>query len=259
VALAACSSSGAPSAASRSAAATSPAGEPTVPAIDEICDVAPGTLARLPVRTLSFTTRDGVELYGAIVGRGRSGVVLANDVPHPFCELVPPALSLARRGYRVIIFDYRGHGESSDGDAAGRLDLDVLAAVTELRRSGVDHAVLMGSYGGAAAAILAAVEADPPVDGLIGISPAPRRGEYIGGPFDPIGALQAAPRLEVPVLYVTAKEDRFVPLPEVRRLDEVTGSRSKRLVVVDDLPGWYLLRYDAQAAGVVFRFLRAHG
>jgi alpha-beta hydrolase superfamily lysophospholipase len=212
---------------------------------------------RYHVRTVTFTTQDGVELYGALFGSGRAGVVLSNDVPHPLCEVVPPAVAMARRGYRVIVFDYRGHGESEDSDAAGRLDLDVLAADEELRRTGVEHVVLMGSYGGAAAAIVAAAEADLPVDGLVGISPAPQRGQYIGGPFDPMGALQAAPRLDVPVLYVTAESDGNLPVSEVRRLYDATGSE-KDLVVVDDLPSWYLLRYDARAAGAVFGFVRDH-
>lgn len=57
---------------------------------------------------------------------------MANDVPHPLCEEVLVARSLAQRALRVMVFDYRGHGESEAGPHPSRLDLDVAAAATEL-------------------------------------------------------------------------------------------------------------------------------
>ena len=79
-------------------------------------------------------------------------------------------------------------------------------------------AALAGSYGGAASAIVAATAMRPPPVALVGFDPAAERGQYIEGPFGPRGALTAAPDLRVPILYVTLRNDRFVPLAEVRRL-----------------------------------------
>ena len=260
IAAAACGPATAPAAGPGASTAGSPSGStgsPTVLSIGERCPDLQEA-GGLTARTVTFPASDGTSLYGAIIGSGSAGVVLANDVPHPICQLVAPATILARHGYRVLLFDYRGHGASAASDAAGRLDLDVLGAVGELRHEGASRVVLMGSYGGVAACVVAATEASAYVDGLVGFSPAAERGQYIGGPFDPVGALRAAPRLRVPVLYVAALHDGFVPVPEARRLYAATGSSDKTFLVVDDLPSWYLLQYDDRAASAVFRFLAQH-
>lgn len=212
------------------------------------------------VATVALRTGDGVSLYGAEVGSGDRGVLLANDVPHAFCEDLPPALLLARRGYHVLVFDYRGHGESADaGGQPGRLDLDVAAAVADLRDRGATRVALLGSYAGAAACVVAAVRITPPVDAVVGFSPPVRRGQYVEGPFDPEGQLAAAPRLRMPTLYATATTDRFVSLADVRRLYEATGARRKDLVTVTEGPGgWYLLRYNGVVRRAVLRFLAAN-
>jgi pimeloyl-ACP methyl ester carboxylesterase len=195
------------------------------------------------VRTAPIVTSDGVTLYAATIGKGPVGLVMANDVPHSLCEELPEAALFARHGYRVEVFDYRDRGESGPGGAtAGRLDRDVVAAADALARDGARCIALAGSYGGVAAAILAAASMHPAPVAVVGFDPAPERGEYIEGPFGPEGALTAAPGLRMPVLYVTLRNDRFVPLAEVRHLLRVTGSNDKQLVVVPSgVIGWGLL------------------
>jgi predicted alpha/beta hydrolase len=192
--------------------------------------------------TIQVTTSDGVHLYAAVFGSGTTGIVMANDVPHDICEEVPEAQLLAAKGFRVAVFDYRDRGASGPAGAnPGRLDLDVAAVAQELRGLGSSCLVLAGSYGGVAASILAALERPRPA-ALIGFSPAVLRGQYIQGPFGPEGALQVAPRLRVPALYVTERSDGFLPVGEVRRLLRVTGSADKRLIVTPPtLAGWSLL------------------
>jgi hypothetical protein len=255
-------------AASRSSApataATSAAGSPSAPAgaptpLDTRC---PGAVSGVAVRTAALTTSDGVTLYAATIGRGPVGLVMANDVPHSLCEELPEAQLFAQRGYRVEVFDYRDRGESgSGGSNPGRLDLDVAAAAGALLRQGSRCVALAGSYGGAAAAIVAATTMRPRPFAVVGFDPAAERGQYIEGPFDPVGALDAAPRLRVPVLYVTLAHDRFVPLSEVRHLLNVTGSADKDLVVVPSgLIGWGLLDLSPSSARVqraVFSLLRS--
>ena len=187
---------------------------------------------------------------------------MANDVPHSLCEELPEAQVFAEHGFRVEVFDYRDRGESgSSGSNPGRLDLDVNAAADALRRQGAQCVAVAGSYGGAAAAIVAAATMHPSPFAVVGFDPAAERGQYIEGPFDPVGAFDAAPRLRTPVLYVTLAHDRFVPLSEVRRLFRVTGSGDKHLVVVPSgLIGWGLLDLSSSSARVqraVFSLLRS--
>ena len=115
---------------------------------------------------------------------------MANDVPHPLCEEVPIANSLADRGLRVMVFDYRGHGESDPGRHPGRLDLDIRAAVAELQRAGARRVVVMGAYAGGALALAASGEGGSEIAGVAGVSTAPRRGEYVNGPYSGPGALE---------------------------------------------------------------------
>jgi len=223
----------------------------------------PGQTIGLKARTLMFRTPDGISLYGAVFGSGHAGAVLANDVPHQICEEVPAAAWFAQRGLRTIVFDYRGHGESEIGSDPGRLDLDVAGAAAELRRLGVARVLLVGSYAGVAATVVASTKISPAVEGVIGFSPAPSRGQYVNGPFDPIGALQAAPRMRPPALYVTVRGDQYVPVAEVERLYRATGSREKRLVVVGYGPAsWDLLDFSPfmrRVDRLVEGFIRAHG
>lgn len=53
---------------------------------------------------------------------------------------------LAKSGYRVLLFDYRGTGDSAwaNGAAYNDYDADVLGGVAELRRFGARKIVLVG-------------------------------------------------------------------------------------------------------------------
>jgi pimeloyl-ACP methyl ester carboxylesterase len=186
--------------------------------------------------------------------------VVANDVPHPLCESLTPARFLAARGYRVLVFDYRDHGLSDASDAPGRLDRDLAGAVDELRSRGAARVMVLGSYAGVAAAVVAATEIHPPVDGVIGISPAPVRGQWVEGPFGPIGAYRAAPHLLVPSMYLTVRTDPYVSLREVRRLYRLTASPAKDLVVIPAGSGGFstidLNPYAARVRSALLMFIR---
>lgn len=259
--LAACSSASTPGSSGVSTGATSgspdatqssPPAPVTAPALD--CEGAANA------RAIWFQAADGTRLYGAIIGSGRVGVVVANDVPHPLCETLTVARLLGGHGNRVLVFDYRDRGNSDASDAPGRLDQDVAGAVDELRSRGVARVILLGSYAGVAAAVVAATEIDPPVDGVIGISPAAVRGQWVEGPFGPIGAFQAAPRLRVPALFITVRSDRYVSLGEVRRLYRLTASPDKDLVVIPSGSGGFdsidFSSYEGRVRDAILSFVR---
>jgi dienelactone hydrolase len=222
----------------------------------------PDVLGNAHAATTTVTTSDGVTLYAATIGHGPIGLVMAEDVPHSICEELPEAVLFAQHGYRVEVFDWRDRGSSgTSGANPGRLDRDVEAAASTLRRQGSRCVAVVGSYGGAAAAIVAAVSMHPAPVALVAFDPAALRGQYIEGPFGPEGALDAAPRVETPVLYVTLQGDRFVPVSEVRRLEHATGSPSHLVVVPAGLIGFGLLDLSPDSARVqraVFSFLRSN-
>jgi pimeloyl-ACP methyl ester carboxylesterase len=224
----------------------------TAPALD--CAGAAGA------RAIWFQAADGTRLYGALLGSGPVGIVVANDVPHPLCESLTPARFLAARGYRVLVFDYRDRGLSDASDAPGRLDQDVAGAVAELRSHRAARVLLLGSYAGVAAAVVAATEIHPPVDGVIGISPAPVRGQWVEGPFGPVGAFRAAPHLLVPTMYLTVRTDPYISLREVRRLYRLTASPTKDLVVIPAGSGGFgtidLNSYAGRVRSAILTFVR---
>jgi pimeloyl-ACP methyl ester carboxylesterase len=238
---------------------TSPS--PTATESIPIADRCPSEVAEVPagidMRTIRFTASDGTSLYGVVVGAGDLEIALASA--GPFCDEIQPATYLARHGNRVLAYEYRGHGESDDSsEAPGRLDKDVWGAVTTLRGMGSPHVVLVGSYGGVAAAVVAAPRIRPAVNGIVGFSPAVFRGQYINGPFGPESALQAAPRVRVPILLVTAPYDQNLTDNEVQRLFDAIGAADKQPLVVGTTPGWYLLQYEARVRRTVLRFLQEH-
>jgi len=79
-----------------------------------------------------------------------------------------------------------------------------------------------------------------------------------------LGAQSAVPRMTSPSLFVVAREDRKVSVPDMRGLYRAAGSNDKRLVV---LPasfghGWNIVSTISgrvtSAARMVLDFLRAH-
>ena len=118
-------------------------------------------IAQEPV---SFPTQDGGVVYAAQYGAGSHGVVLAHGGRYSKESWDDQARTLADSGFRVLAFDFRGHGKSrgpTTKPAEGRR-FDVLAAVDFLRRAGATRISVIGaSMGGDYAA--EAAEARPGV------------------------------------------------------------------------------------------------
>jgi pimeloyl-ACP methyl ester carboxylesterase len=105
---------------------------------------------------VSFPTQDEGQIYGDLYGKGDRGVVLAHGGRFNKESWEKQAQALAKAGFRVLAFDFRGYGKSRGPGQAQPLDaplhLDVLAAVRYLRDSGAKTvAVVGGSMGGGAA------------------------------------------------------------------------------------------------------------
>ena len=173
---------------------------PTAAPPTTVAAAAKGCLtAAEAAKVFRFSTSDGASLVGLTMGRGRTGLVLGHQLGSDLCEWLPQARAFADRGYRVLVFDFAGFGDSRAGPD-GRVDNDVVAATAELRRRGADRVVLVGSSMGGTAVLSAATRIRPPVAGVVSLSGA--------SSFGGVDAEGAMARLRVPVLFVAAADDQ---------------------------------------------------
>lgn len=71
---------------------------------------------RLPLKDVSFRTSDHLTLRGwYIPSRNRAAIIVTHGFGDNRADMAPEMLLLARHGYGVLLFDWRGHGES-EGD-----------------------------------------------------------------------------------------------------------------------------------------------
>jgi pimeloyl-ACP methyl ester carboxylesterase len=215
-----------------------------------------------PSRSLWFRASDRVRLHGVVLGRGRAGVVLAHQYPADLCGWASYAGTLARNGFQVLLFDFRGFGESErpSGRRAGRVELDVAAAAAELRRLGARSVILVGASFGGAAVLVAAPMLRPSPAGVVSLSGEADLRPILGSSY-PLNALAAVPRLRSPLLLLVARGDSYISVPGTRSLLRAAGTKQKRLVV---FPAGYhgveLLTapYGPRVHRLLLAFLRAH-
>jgi pimeloyl-ACP methyl ester carboxylesterase len=192
------------------------------------------------VRTgaVEFTTSAGEELEGYQQGTGDTGVVLAHQSDGNLCQWKAYASTLARQGYRTLIFTFK--------DA---LDQDVVAAVEQIRRAGAKRVILIGASMGGTASVVAAADATLFVDGLIVLS-APTG-------YQNIDALAEAPKLTMPLLLIAGDQDALYSEQARKLRDAATKAPERKLLVVKSAGhGVDLVSGDVQQA--IEDFLRAH-
>jgi pimeloyl-ACP methyl ester carboxylesterase len=197
---------------------TSPAASPS-PRSDEC------VTGSTDVSQLRFTTNDGIELYGARLGTGKIGVILAHQINNDLCAWLPFGRYLAAKGFTVLAFDFQGYG-ASDPTQAGIGDTDVAATAAERRSLGIQRIALIGVSAGGTALLVAASRIRPPVEAVVSLS----------GPagFEQLDATEAVHRSTVPVLFVVAREDRSFAA-DARSMSRAARSQAKGLHI---LPGY---------------------
>ncbi len=161
-------------------------------AADDRC-LQPGETA------VQMRAADGVTVYGVEVGAGTTGVVLAHQYLSDHCGLMEYARALSQQGYRTLAIDFRCYGLSSC-ESSRRLDLDVAAAVAQLRTDGATHIKLIGASMGGTAVLVASSRIRPVVQGVVSLS----------GPvyFRGLNARLAVIRSRVPVRFLVSRGDR---------------------------------------------------
>ncbi len=217
----------------------------------------------LHARTFWFRAADGTRLAGATVGHGSATVILATEYPADQCRWLDYARVLRRAGFAVFLFDFRGLGESAQARKPGeanRYQSDVLGAVAEARRRSAGTILLVGASLGGTAALVAVPSIEPPVAAVASLS-----GEADLESFFPgagLSADAAVRRLHVPLLVMVSRGDRYVSVPDARRLIRRAAAHDKRLYVFPGAyHGWDLLYtapYRTRAGRILLRFLRAH-
>lgn len=195
-----------------------------------------------------FETGDGLVLGAWFVPAGgdgplapRAAVLVCNGNAGNRADRAPLAAALARRGYAVLLFDYRGYGGNPGSPSEAGLLEDARAARRHLEVL-VPGApvVLFGESLGSAVALAEAV-ARPP-GALVLRSPftslaALGRLHY---PFLPVGrllrdrypCLDRIADLACPLFVAAGERDGIVPLSESRALFDAAPGSVKRLLVV---------------------------
>lgn len=180
--------------------------------------------AGIEVQHVSFATEDGGLIHADLYGKGDRGVVLAHGGRFTKESWQPQAQQLARAGFHILAFDFRGFGQShGPGDSdmfTAPVHLDVLAAVRYLRKNGAKTvAIVGGSFGGGAAADASIASQPGEINGLVLLA------AEGNGP---------AERIKVPLLEIVARDDandEGLRLPRIRAWFD--KAQPKKLLVLD--------------------------
>jgi pimeloyl-ACP methyl ester carboxylesterase len=197
-----------------------------------------------------FRAPDGTRLAGVMLGRGKTGIALGHELNTNLCVWLPLARTLAARGYRVLAFDHRGHGESEQYPKAFfRVDRDFVGAVRALHSRGSTRFVLMGASMGATAAMVAAPRVGGSLRAVVELSGPPA--------YETIDARPAVKRLAAPVLFGVGSDDAAF-VPGTRELAALSPNRASRLEIRQgSAHGTRLLR-EAAFRNLVLDFVRQH-
>ena len=205
------------------------------------------------VEHISFGSEDGAVINADLYGEGDRGVVLAHGGQFTKESWQPQAKQLAREGYRVLAFDFRGFGKShgpgdSDMDTAP-MHLDVLGAVHYLRQNGVKTVAVMGGSFGGGAALDASIASRPGEINRLVLLAADWNGP--------------AERIRVPLLVIVARNDandEGLRLPRIRAWFEKAPQPKKLLVLEGSAHAQFLFQTDQsdRVMREVLQFLSAN-
>ncbi|HEX3268891.1 MAG TPA: alpha/beta hydrolase [Gaiellaceae bacterium] len=196
-----------------------------------------------------FRAADGTRLVGHLFGRGPKAIVFAHQSPGDLCQWLWFAKREARRGYMALVFDLRNYGQSQHRQTSTRgFGLDVAAAAKLVRSRGARKVFLVGASFGGSAVIVGGADARPQVDGVVSVS----------GAADLVGAIDAARRLQAPVLFLAGRLDTDFA-SDARRLYAGTASADKAIQILErGEHGTDLVASSPAARRLIDGFFAAH-
>ena len=163
---------------------------------------------------VTLTTDDGIELGAFLFAPPEpsdTAVVLAHMSGSGKEAWTDVAVALARNGVSALMFDFRGYA-GQEGEQDTELDMDVTAAITDVRARGAARVFVVGASMGGTAAVAAA--AQHKLDGIVAVSPAAE--------FDDLDALALAEDVEEPSLFIAARDDEEYAAA-AEQLADITG------------------------------------
>ena len=154
-------------------------------------------------------------------GEGDRGIVLAHGGRRTKTHWEKQARALVNAGFRVIAFDFRGHGQSRAGRSGDDgVRFDVLAAVRYLHDKGAKTVSVVGASFGGWAAAQASIEAHPgEIDRLVILA----------------GEIDEPQKVKVRKLFIVTRDDANDAGPRLPRIRKQydRAPDPKELVVLD--------------------------
>lgn len=207
--------------------------------LQAVGEVPPG------VETVSYVTADGSTAeawYLPVAGEAHGSIVVFNGNAGNRSHRLPFGEAMRRRGFSVLLVDYRGYGGNPGAPSESGLAADARAALAHLRsRTDPDRIVYFGESLGAAVAVRLATEAPPAA--LVLRSPFASLPDIAAVHYPPLpGSLLLRDRypnveliagVDVPVLVIAGTADRIVPIEQSRAVFEA-ALRPARFV---EIPG----------------------
>ncbi|MEN9222558.1 MAG: alpha/beta hydrolase [Thermostichus sp. BF3_bins_97] len=187
---------------------------------------------------LKLTTSDGLLISAVHLPNPSATYTLlySHGNAEDLGDILPRMLSLQRKGFGVLAYDYRGYGTSEGTPSEAGSYLDIEAAYTYLIDQGVspEQILVYGrSVGGGPSLYLAAKK---PVGGLILESTFVTAFRVLTRipllPFDRFNNLSRIPKIECPVLILHGTEDVLIPFWHAQTLYRAARD-PKRLVPIE--------------------------
>jgi pimeloyl-ACP methyl ester carboxylesterase len=240
---------------------------------------------------VEFPSRDGLMLRGWFMegDETKPTLIFGHGLFRSRREGLERGAALNKRGFSVLLFDFRNHGESEKKlTSLGFLErLDVLGAYDFLReKKGKQQFVLVGVSMGAVAVIHAAGDFQQDLEAIIADSPFQGLNETIAHhtrmlslpafPFAPVfvwnftritlyraedlDTLEAVQGLdEIPILLIYGKEDRRMPPSGGQNILDAIPSAKKKLVLFEDASHGAAYRINPELyLDTVVEFLEDH-
>ena len=230
--------------------------------------VLPTGAGKLNPKQVSFPSRQGgVTLQGSFLSAGNSNrtIIFAHGYGKNRLQDDVPALDIAQvlrsNGYNVLLFDFRGSGESGgDMSTVGQYEKDdLIGAVDFMKKMGRqgEHIGVIGFSMGAVAGILAAAE-DTRIEALAADAPFADLVKYLrvnlpvwsdlpSFPFTPliltimppvldldphkVSPVSVVRKIRAPVLFIHGGSDTAVPVSNSEELYRTAPGGKKLLVV----------------------------